>query len=214
MVRSPWVDELKTVGIDVDGVIRNFHRQLLLVARITNPKLKVTENFSDYWLKDAIDLSREELRQICHFSHPSQVFVDAPSYEDNVLFLIELMTRVPDYEFVAITASGGYDNEHLTYKWLGKHELNFRRVIFTNGDRKAKENIDILVDDSVANYKAWCTERGTKKGFLLMDRPWNRDCDADRIKNLGDLLKGEYVLPGNSLDAHKLQRSYDDVFKK
>ena len=204
---------MKTIGIDVDGVIRNFHSQLLLVARILNPKLKVINDFSDYWLKDAIALSREELRQICHHSHPRQVFVDAHSYEDNVLFLIELMNRLPDYEFVAITAAGGYNNEHLTYEWLAKHELNFRRVIFTSGDKKGKEKIDLLVDDSTANYKSWCKRREDIGNFLIMDRPWNQDCDANRIVNLGDLLKGEYVLAGNSLDAHKLQRSYDDLFK-
>ena len=204
---------MKTVGIDVDGVLRNFHKQLLLVARILNPKLKVTDNFSDYWLQDAIDLSREELRQICHHSHSHQVFVDAPSYESNVLFLIELMKRLPDYEWVAITAAGSYNNEHLTYKWFGKHELNFRRVIFTSGDKKPKEKIDILVDDSVENYQAWYKRRGTNEGFLLMDRPWNQDCDANRIYNLGDLFNNEYVYAGNCLDHMKLTSSYKQIFE-
>ena len=202
---------MKTIGIDIDGVLRNFHKQLLLVARILNPNLKVTNNFSDYWLRDAIDLSKEQLRQICHHTHPHQVFVEAPAYESNVLFLSKMMQHLEGVEFVAITAAGGYNNEHLTYKWLAKHELNFRRVIFCPGNKKAKENIDILVDDSSENYNAWKLKRGPED-FLIMDRPWNQDCKATRIPHLGALFTEDYCMAGDCLKNHKLNKAYQLIF--
>ena len=124
------------------------------------------------------------------------------------------MEWASSYEWIAITAAGGYGNEALTYEWLGKHKLNFRRVIFTKGPEKGKEDIDLLIDDSVENYKGWNEIRGTSKGFLLMDRSYNQTPDEHirRISNLGDLYKYDYVYANGSNSDYKLQALQKELF--
>ena len=176
------------IGIDVDGVIRNFHDRLILLTKMKMPEILLKEEIDHYYYKGVIDADSNWFRNVYNTKWGKQLFTEAQPFPSNV-FWLEKQIDKGDHEFWCISAQWK-GNESYTLQWLSKHHLNFKRVIFCSGKKKALEPIDMLVDDSVENLKGWIKHRGTDDGFILMDAPHNRNYSYNkRIKKLKEISK-------------------------
>ena len=176
------------IGIDVDGVIRNFHDRLMLLTKMKMPEIILKDEIDHYYFKGVFDVDSNWFRNTYNKEWSEQLFLEAPPFPSNVLFLEELINK-GDHEYWCISAQWT-GNEKYTLGWLAKHHLNFKRVIFCSGKKKALEPIDMLVDDSLENLRSWRMHRGTDDGFILMDAPHNRDYNYNkRIKKLKEISK-------------------------
>ena len=153
-----------TVGIDVDGVLRDFCDGLEKVVK---------EHYPQYLPEDA-----------------KEIMGQSPAFEENVKQMKEMILWGEEVgvTFVCVTSQKPHARYH-TLQWLGNHELNFDTIYFRRGIDKPNTPVDFLVDDSPNNYNYWIKRRGMSEGFILMDRPYNQHIETkNRIFELDEIV--------------------------
>ena len=165
------------IGIDVDGVLRNFSSDLHRVIKEHYPEYIIDEvdtpkEMTDWDLENSFNAPKHEIQRIYREEHAETILGNGTSYVDNVDYLREQIKK-DEHTFIAVTSQHPICCHH-TLSWLGKQELGFSSVVFKNGRKKWQVEVDYLVDDSPNNYNAWLQGRQMEDGFILMDRPWNQ----------------------------------------
>ena len=168
------------IGIDVDGVLRDFCHGLVRAIKIHHPEyLKEGYDESiegglimDWHLENNFNCTKEELQQIYWHDHPKWIMGNGRPFEENVRTLKYWIKHI-NKEWVCVTSQKEHAH-HYTLSWLGKHELNFDRVVFAKGKDKWQVDVDYLIDDSPKNYEYWKQGRQDEDGFILLDRPYNQ----------------------------------------
>ena len=186
-----------TIGIDVDGVLRDFCDGLTKVLREHYPQyLKKDFVEIQHWnFQDDFVCSREEIKQIYRKDYAKDIMGNS-----NPIFgAIEQMYDLVDWadknkhSLVCVTSQKP-DIRHHTLSWLGKYGLNFDTIYFTRGRFKWKMPIDYLVDDSPENFDNWVRGRGTQEGFILMDKIYNQhtksNCRIKELKEIKEIIDG------------------------
>ena len=188
------------IGVDVDGVIRDFSTDLYRVIKEHYPQYmkegtdkavsveEIKKEMTDWDLEDTFEASREEIQRIYREEHSKTILADGTPYVDNIKYLKEQISK-EEHIFVCITSQHPICSHH-TLSWLGKHGINFQSVYFRKGRKKWMVECDYLIDDSPNNYRAWKDGRGSDRNFLLYDQKWNEKIDAtNRIYNIEDAIK-------------------------
>ena len=183
------------IGIDVDGVLRDFCHGLVRAIKIHYPEYlkngydETTEPsmdggiVTDWHLENNFTCTKEDLQQIYWYDHAKWIMGDGRPFEENVRTLKYWIKHI-NKEWVCITSQKEHAY-HYTLSWLGKHELNFEKVVFAKGRDKWKVDVDYLIDDSPMNWHHWIDNRGDDDGFILLDRPYNQHIDVKhRVSNL------------------------------
>ena len=186
---------MKRIGIDVDGVLRDFCHGLVRAIKIHYPEYlkngydETTEPsmdggiVTDWHLENNFTCTKEDLQQIYWYDHAKWIMGNGRPFEENVRTLKYWIKHI-NKEWVCITSQKEHAY-HYTLSWLGKHELNFEKVIFAKGRDKWKVDVDYLIDDSPMNWHHWIDNRGDDDGFILLDRPYNQHIDVKhRVSNL------------------------------
>ncbi len=182
-----------TIGIDVDGVLRNFCDALTRVIREYYPQY-LPDDFVEikHWnfLND-FSCTRDDIKQIYRYDHVEEIMGNA----NPIYGAIEQMYDLVDWadknkhSLVCVTSQKP-DIRHHTLSWLGKYGLNFDTIYFIKGRFKWKIPVDYLIDDSPENFGNWVRGRGTDSGYILMDRPYNKNIKTkNRIYQIGDIVK-------------------------
>ena len=178
----------KRIGIDVDGVIRDFSSDLHRVIKEHYPEYIMNEvdtpkEMTDWDLENSFNAPKEEIQRIYREEFAHNILSNGTPIKENVDYLRERI-KEDEYTFVCVTSQHPICCHHTLY-WLGKHELGFSSVVFKKGRRKWQVEVDYLIDDSPNNHEAWVAGRQMKDGFLLLDRPWNEKVDAqNRVNNI------------------------------
>lgn len=177
------------IGIDVDGVLRDFDTKVMEIIRREYPD-KVLDDTIHGWDFPNVDMDIKELSKLWRETYPEDIYQNAPLITGVKESFAELKqwTRAQRtrYQFVCVTAQMPFLAHH-TYYWLGKHKFNFMETYISNN--KHTVNIDLLVDDSPKNYDKWIAAGRDETTFILVDRPYNQDCPAtNRISKLSDLI--------------------------
>jgi 5'(3')-deoxyribonucleotidase len=178
------------IGIDVDGVLRDFDTKVMEVIKEVYPD-KITSEETHGWDFPNVDVDIKELAKLWQETHCEEIFREAPLMP-NVKEEFKILkdwgrTQRPGYQYAVVTAQMPYNANHTLY-WLGKHYFNFLEVYVSN--HKYKVDIDYLVDDSPKNYEKWVAAGRDEKAYILFDRPYNQDCPAtNRIYKLSDLIE-------------------------
>jgi len=178
------------IGIDVDGVLRDFDTKAMQIIKELYPD-KILSEVTTSWNYDNVDVDLNELSKLWKETHCEEIYREAPlmpGVKEEFKLLKEWgRTQRPGYQYAVVTAQMPYNACH-THYWLGKHYFNFLEVYVSN--HKHKVNIDILVDDSPKNYTKWVEAGRDEKSYILFDRPYNQDVPAtNRIYKLSDLIE-------------------------
>ena len=174
------------VGIDVDGVLRDFCHGLVRAIKRFHPEYIKDEYdetivptmepesgmITDWYLENNFNCTKKELQQIYWYDQAKWIMGNGRPFEENVRTLKYWMKHI-NKEWVCITSQKEHAR-HYTLSWLGKHELNFDKVVFAKGKDKWQVDVDYLIDDSPANYNYWKDGRQDEDGFILLDRPYNQ----------------------------------------
>ena len=175
------------IGIDVDGVLRDFITAFKSVVGQEYPNAKIPESISTWKFEDDItDLSREQIKEIYKEKFCKQCFQEALPFSEAVpaFWTLEKWAEREGHELVIVTSQVP-ENRHYTLSWLGKYNLNPKQVIFAKGKYKWIEDIDYLIDDSPVNHKYWVENREDKDNFIVFDRSYNQDIESKhRINHL------------------------------
>lgn len=188
------------IGVDVDGVIRDFSTDLYRVIKEHYPQYmkegtdkavsveEIKKEMTDWDLEDTFEASREEIQRIYREEHSETILANGTPYVDNIKYLKEQIFK-DEHTFIAVTSQHPTCCHH-TLTWLGKQELGFSSVVFKKGRKKWMVECDYLIDDSPNNYRAWKDGRGGDRNFLLYDQKWNEKINAtNRIYNIEDAIK-------------------------
>lgn len=186
------------IGIDVDGVLRDFVTALLDVMHEHYPEYLNSKidyrslysknradslTISNWKLSDNFNCSEKKIKDIYQNKFKKEILIDAMEFNNETSILNDWM-KESNHMFFAVTSQGP-TMRCPTLKWFDKYDINFDGVIFTKGKDKCLHGIDILIDDSPVNLSAWSDYRGNDSGYLLVDRPYNYFIDAThRIKDL------------------------------
>lgn len=178
------------IGIDVDGVLRDFDSKVMEIIKRVYPDKILSENVTA-WDYPNVDVPIKVLSEIWQKTHCEEVFRESelmPNVKEEFKILKDwCKTQNPGYQFCCVTAQMPYNASHTLY-WLGKHYFNFLETYISNN--KHKLNIDILIDDSPKNYTKWVEYGRTESDFILFDRPYNQECTAtNRIYSLSDAIE-------------------------
>ncbi len=194
---------MKTIGIDVDGVLRDFCGSLVNVVKEKYPHYLKDEfkpeiepsldggMITEWYLANNFSCTKEELQKIYWRDHADKIMGDGAPMYGAIKKMYDLFDWADDnnHTLVCITSQKPEARYH-TLSWLGKYGMNFDTVYFRKGREKWKVNVDYLVDDSPNNHQAWVSGRGMQEGFILMDAPYNQHVKSPhRIKSL-DEVKG------------------------
>ncbi len=171
------------IGIDVDGVLRDFCSSLVRAIKTYHPEYLKDDYdesmeggiITDWHLENNFTCTKKDLQQIYWYEHADWIMGNGDPFEDNVDTLRQLMNTIPrsSREWVCVTSQKEHAYHH-TLSWLGKHELNFDKVVFAKGRDKWRVEVDYLIDDSPANWRYWKQGRESDDDFILLDRPYNQ----------------------------------------
>ena len=183
------------IGIDVDGVLRDFCHGLIRAIKIHHPEYlkngydETSEpsmdggQITDWHLEKNFNCSKEDLQQIYWYDQAKWIMGNGRPFKENVRTLKNWIKHY-NHEWVCVTSQKEHAY-HYTLSWLGKHELNFEKVIMAKGKDKWQVDVDYLIDDSPMNYKYWKDGRQDTDGFILLDRPYNQKIKpTHRVSNL------------------------------
>lgn len=172
-----------TIGLDIDGVLRNFAEAVCRAYRNCYPwhEIKLWE----HW-----DLSKmfpigEQIHDFIWLEHPVEVFAEARPYEGALEMVDALITEGHAIEFVTTQPPS---SRTPTRRWLYERGMWDKGVvIFVMGD-ESKGGVgeyDILLDDGIHNLEA-VLEAGRRA--VCMARPWNMAWDGEKVHNYEEFL--------------------------
>ena len=186
------------IGIDVDGVLRDFCQALVRAIKTYHPEYIKDEYdetvvptmepdsgmVTDWYLENNFNCTKKDLQQIYWYDQAKWIMGNGKPFEENVRTLKNWIKHYNDIEWVCVTSQKEHAR-HYTLSWLGKHELNFDKVVFAKGKDKWQVEVDYLIDDSPSNYNYWKDGRQDTDGFILLDRPYNQKIKPKhRVSNL------------------------------
>jgi len=184
------------IGIDVDGVLRDFCQGFESVLKKHYPHYlpKDYTGINNWKLSDNFEATKPELQKIYWDEFTKEIMGESPAFEENVEQMKRLIQYAhepegtSDITYVCVTSQKPHSRHH-TLSWLGNHGLNFDTVYFRKGWKKWMVDVDYLVDDSPNNFENWVRGRGMKEGFILMDRPYNQHIKTDyRVYDIDGIM--------------------------
>ena len=179
------------IGIDVDGVLRDFCHGLIRAVKAYHPEYikkdkEIPEQYlhiRDWHLENNFNCTKKDLQQIYWHDHAKWIMGNGRAFKENVRTL-KYWIKHYNHEWVCVTSQKEHAR-HYTLSWLGKHELNFDKVVFAKGKDKWQVDVDYLIDDSPTNYRYWKDGRQDEDTFILLDKPYNQKVKAKhRVSNL------------------------------
>lgn len=159
------------VGLDVDGIIRNFDKSLKQVYLREYPDHDV-KHTNDWALHKFYPIG-EDIYNFAFEDNAVEIFHDADPYEGALWFVEQLGKH---YEVVCVTSQPSSEVMMITFDWLHKHgfDQSISHYMFkhTEGDfTKGHIRLDVLIDDYVDNLKK-------AESFGVMgvgiERSWNK----------------------------------------
>ena len=171
-------DKKPRLLIDLDGVIRDFIKQLENVY---------IREYPDHSVKRVI--SRElhkffpignDIYQFLEDQFGDEIVLNAPPYPG----AIEALRKwEKDFELVIVTAQP--DNwRYATFAWIGNHRIptNEVKIIFE------KHTVDgfALLDDFTDNLELFAK---TNRLAVCLDQPWNQNWQGPRVKTVEDFFQ-------------------------
>ena len=168
------------IGIDIDGVIRDFVNKTEEVYFREYPSHKLIR-------RDVFDISLwfpigKEIYKFAFETYSKEIFTQAQLYENAFDFMVKLHK---DNFVILVTNQLTRNLEELTKEWLEIKKISYDELIFTKD--KSEFIGDYLLDDCTANLEKIRQEKNSIP--VCFDRPWNQDWKGFRVKSYNEFLE-------------------------
>lgn len=172
-----------TIGMDVDGVLRNFAESLVEIYRLHYPKHQVTpiKDWKQYALEGYFPIGTDIYKFFTE-EHPLVIYSQARPYPAVRGQLSDLREK---NRIVTVSYQPSKHIEELTMDWLRHYGLLGVSEIFVKDKSKVK-GLDLLVDDCTENLEG-VRRAATTTIPVCMDRPWNQDWTGVRVSSLKEV---------------------------
>jgi hypothetical protein len=174
------------VGVDIDGVLRNFAESLVRQYKIYNPKSRVTpvNQWTKYELEDYFS-GGNPVKDFFIRTHPEKVYLEANPYKGAKQFIDRLNEKGHKVHLVSYQPTS--EIKHLTRIWLAKNQIQNVYLNFTEDRQKFNLGLDVLLDDYTENLN---DVKYRTRGALpiAMDRPWNQDWGFLRVSQYSEFI--------------------------
>ncbi|MBT4207412.1 hypothetical protein HOE22_03610 [Candidatus Woesearchaeota archaeon] len=183
------------IGIDVDGVLRDFCEGLTSCVKENYPHY-IKKDFSEinnWQLEENFNCSREDLRQLYWYDYAEEIIGNSNPIYGSIEQMYDLFdwAETEGHSLVCVTSQRKNVRQH-TLTWLGKHGLPFDTIYFRRGRHKWQTPIDYLVDDSPKNWESWKKNRGHEDGYILVDQAYNQHIKSSyritELKQVKDIV--------------------------
>lgn len=161
-----------TIGLDIDGCLNNYHRDLLDFIEL---KYNLKAPSSEYCAVDLLNLSPQEendfWREFNDVSLSLKVLDGA----------IEALNKIREYYDIDIITARFYHASKCTEIWLDSNEIRYNNLYFNAGDKLDVckwKNIEIMIEDNPHN--AMILANNNIK-VLLIDHLYNREVEHENI---------------------------------
>ena len=180
------------IGIDCDGVLRDFIPALIDSIKETHPEHtdKILEPTSWDWEQWLPFWTEEETEKyVFEDNHIDFFGIDCPPIDASVEDWTKLKKWARDngHELVLVSAQREHCKE-LTDEWLKAWGFDFKEKIYTH--HKWAADVDYLVDDSPEKISDF-NEKSVNSGkAICMKQSWNQECQNSdlTIDRLSDIM--------------------------
>ena len=185
------------IGIDCDGVLRDFIPALIDGIKETHPqhadKILVPkswdwETWLPFWTEDETEKYVFEDNYLDYFGPVcSPIKSSVEDWKKLKAWAIE-----NDHELVLVSAQREHCEEPTT-EWLKKYGFDFDEIHYTKN--KWAVDVDVLIDDSPSKLKKF-NERSVNHGHsICMKQSWNKQCQnssmsIDRLSDITSMVFG------------------------
>lgn len=164
-------------GLDVDGVLRNLIDGITFLYNLRFGKIITRKAFVQYDVQDVFP----------DIPNAAEYFFTGENAEILLRMSPPIAGAVDAYHLLAgvgtvyiITSQSTYDNISHTLHWLHKHNIDTDQICFVK-DKSMITNLDYFIDDNPDKFIG-CDA----KHAALIDMPYNRDIDLNKIKKSGN----------------------------
>ena len=181
------------LGIDCDGVLRNFTGKLIEVYKREYPDHKCPKNDDDFYtfsLSPLFELGNG-IYDFAFRKHAKEIYTEAKAYKNASTFMKEL--KKLGHNIFIITSQPNDICKESTLKWIEKNNIFNEGIIFS--DNKGEVPVDILLDDYDKNLNSF---KNAGKIPICFHRPWNLSWEGIRIKNYDEFIKTINIIENNT----------------
>ena len=185
------------IGIDCDGVLRDFIPALIDGVKETHPehadKILVPtswdwEQWLPFWTEEETEKYVFEDNYLDFFG------IDCPPIKESVedWKKLKAWAILNDHELVLVSAQRPHCEEPTT-EWLREHGFDFGEIHYTKN--KWAVDVDVLIDDSPEKLDDF-KEKSVVGGVpICMKQSWNKECQdssmsIDRLSDIMSLVFG------------------------
>lgn len=177
------------IGIDIDNVISNFNEELLKEYLRHDKELRntgIVNKNAEYIRRGMFDWTEDEEKTF--YKNNIERIVKKLDLKDSAKEYIDKLKNDGNEIYIITGRDNGeyLDPYNMTQEWLNNKNIYYDKLIFTNAYKHDKysacieNDIDIMIDDSKTMCEN-CRDNGVKA--LLMDTPYNKDSDLERVNN-------------------------------
>ena len=180
------------IGIDCDGVLRNFIPALIDSIKETHPehadKIKTSRSWDwEDWLPFWTDAETE--KYVFEDNYIDLFGIDVPPIDTSVEDWPKLVewAKDNDHELILVSAQREQCKE-ITRHWLKKYGFDFDEIHFTH--HKWSREIDVLIDDSPNKLKSFKKKSICNGTPICFKQTWNKKCHESTmtIDRLSDIM--------------------------
>lgn len=157
-----------TIGVDIDGVLRDFCGSLISKYAEVYPDhciLNITE-----WGLDKFFPIGKEIYKFAFSDHYDEIFSEAPVFCDMV-DAVNTLSHMGHKIHIITSQPRGKENVSLV--WLDKVGVRFDWITFTNN--KGAIRCTTYLDDATHNLREIFLAQRPEADMIVRDQPWNRD---------------------------------------
>jgi len=168
------------IGVDVDGVLRDFMGKFIAIYRQDYPSNTTKIEDVNDWNLNKFFTETEDARQY-YLDNASRIFPNAGMYPGCSDFLRQIKELGHNIIIITHQLIG---TEKYTQDWLTAYNVPYDSLVFTAD--KTIVDADIYIDDGLHYIDAY---NKAGKRAVIFDRPWNQNFAGERAYTYNDFIK-------------------------
>lgn len=161
------------IGVDLDGVLNNFH---IIATKYLKQEYGYEWDETSYNIYT--DLSKQQIHEFTE--NMAETFVNEVQPTKNSRDVI--INLLNDKHQVFLITARGYEMAEDTIKWLKLHKYIFADIYFNCGNKVDAckwKNVDLMIEDSPHNLMALAKNNIP---YIVFDQTYNKDIYGELIR--------------------------------